>query len=108
MCSLQKQGPGHLVRVTVTLQPGASRRLPERIRPTICAFGGLADRFLPFDAGGGRTVELGLANVVMKAVQARRAGVATSMACAGKYGDDASHSKAQVIVCSLDGSTPHG
>ena len=44
-------------------------------------------------------MELGLANVVMKAVQARRAGVATSMPCAGKYGDDASHSKAQVVVC---------
>ena len=44
--------------------------LPERVRPAICAFGGLADGFLPFDVGGGRTEQLRLASVVMKAVQA--------------------------------------
>lgn len=45
--------------------------LPARVRPAICAFGGLADGFLPFDIGGGRTEQLRLASVVMKAVQAR-------------------------------------
>ena len=44
--------------------------LPEHVRPAICAFGGLADGFLPFDVGGGRTEQLRLASVVMKAVQA--------------------------------------
>jgi len=38
----------------------------------VCAFGGLADGFLPFDVGGGRAERLTLASVVMKAVQARR------------------------------------
>ena len=47
------------------------RSLPERVRPAVCAFGGLADGFLPFDVGGGRTEELRLASVVMKAVQVR-------------------------------------
>lgn len=47
------------------------RSLPERIRPAVCAFGGLADGFLPFDVGGGRTERLTLASVVMKAVQVR-------------------------------------
>ena len=37
----------------------------------MCAFGGLADGFLPFDVGGGRTEQLTLTSVVMKAVQAR-------------------------------------
>lgn len=45
--------------------------LPEHIRPAVCAFGGLADGFLPFDVGGGRTEHLHLASIVMKAVQAR-------------------------------------
>lgn len=45
--------------------------LPEHIRPAVCAFGGLADGFLPFDIGGGRTEQLHLASIVMKAVQAR-------------------------------------
>ena len=72
-------------------------RLPERIRPSICAFGGLADGFLPFDTGQGPPVELKLASVVMKVVQARCPGIETCMPCAGKFGDDADHSKAQVI-----------
>lgn len=71
-------------------------RLPDRIRPSICAFGGLADGFLPFETSEGPPVELELASVVMKAVQARRLGVDTCMPCAGKLGDDADHSKAQV------------
>lgn len=71
-------------------------RLPEHIRPGICAFGGLADGFLPFQAPKGTTVELQLASVVMKAVQARKPGVETCLPCAGKLGDDADHSKAQV------------
>ena len=37
----------------------------------MCAFGGLADGFLPFPLPGGGTAELKLASVVMKAVQAR-------------------------------------
>lgn len=45
--------------------------LPKHIRPAVCAFGGLADGFLPFDVGGGRTEQLHLASIVMKAVQAR-------------------------------------
>ena len=49
----------------------AASSLPERVRPSICAFGGLADGFLPFDVGGGRTEELRLASIVMKAVQVR-------------------------------------
>ena len=60
--------------------------LPERIRPTVVAFGGVADGFVPFDTvtkglrnqgaagegggvGLGVGVELHLASIVMKAVQ---------------------------------------
>ena len=57
--------------------------LPERIRPTVLAFGGVADGFVPFDAhtrsnsssssskqdGDQGQVELELASIVMKAVQ---------------------------------------
>ena len=82
------------------------RRLPERIRPTVCAFGGLADSFLPFPLPNGQgTIEMGLASVVMKATQARLAsgtGMMSNggslnerMESAGKLGDDASMSKAQ-------------
>ena len=61
--------------------------LPERIRPTVLAFGGVADGFVPFDAhtssnksnngssgrqdGNQGPVELELASIVMKAVQVR-------------------------------------
>ena len=46
-------------------------RLPERIRPAILAFGGVADGFIPFEAkdSSGHEVQLKLASVVMKAVQ---------------------------------------
>ena len=46
-------------------------RLPERIRPSILAFGGVADGFLPFEARDqqDREVQLKLASIVMKAVQ---------------------------------------
>lgn len=72
-------------------------RLPERIRPSICAFGGLADGFAPFDLPDGTTAELQMASVVMKAVQAHHPAVSpTSMPCAGKLGDDANMVKAQV------------
>eukprot|EP00884_Botryococcus_braunii_P006522 jgi/Botrbrau1/15871/Bobra.40_1s0055.1 len=71
-------------------------KLPERIRPTFCAFGGLADGFLPFDVGQGRTVTLQMASVVMKAVQARKPGLKSCTACAGKLGDDVPASKLQV------------
>ena len=57
--------------------------LPERIRPTVLAFGGVADGFVPFDAHTSNNnssssskhdvsegqVELELASIVMKAVQ---------------------------------------
>jgi len=50
--------------------------LPERIRPTVLAFGGVADGFVPFDVstedgkqGGSQEVELQMASIVMKAVQ---------------------------------------
>ena len=74
-------------------------RLPCRIRPDLCAFGGLADGFLPFQVEGKDPVELDLASVVMKAVQARALGVQACMPCCGKLGDDANHSKAQVSTC---------
>ena len=46
-------------------------RLPERIRPSVLAFGGVADGFVPFEGSGGQCEEeLHLASVVMKAVQA--------------------------------------
>ena len=79
-------------------------RLPERIRPTICAFGGLADSFLPFRLPDGGTAEVKLASVVMKAAQARMVGGSPSAAAgsrmesAGKIGDDVSMSKAQVAA----------
>ena len=46
-------------------------RLPERIRPNILAFGGVADGFVPFEARDkqGQEVQLKLASIVMKAVQ---------------------------------------
>ncbi|KAK9809710.1 hypothetical protein WJX73_008711 [Symbiochloris irregularis] len=76
-------------------------RLPERIRPAVLAFGGLADQFLPFPLSGshaGEEATLELASVVMKAVQARHPGLAADgcMPCAAKLGDDADASKAQV------------
>jgi len=50
--------------------------LPERIRPTVLAFGGVADGFVPFDAQTedgeqeqSQQVELQMASIVMKAVQ---------------------------------------
>lgn len=50
--------------------------LPERIRPSVLAFGGVADGFVPFDAhtldgqaGESQEVELQMASIVMKAVQ---------------------------------------
>ena len=58
--------------------------------------------FLPFETGSGSQVELKLASVVMKAVQARSPGVKTCMPCAGKLGDDADHSKAQVSNLTWD------
>ena len=82
-------------------------RLPARIRPTMCAFGGLADGFLPFPLPGGGTSVLGLASVVMKAAQARVVGGGSPQAAAasggrmesaGKLGDDVSMSKAQVAA----------
>ncbi len=50
---------------------GSACRLPERIRPAVCAFGGLTDGFMPFHLPGGDALHLELASVVMKAVQAR-------------------------------------
>ena len=74
-------------------------RLPERIRPALCAFGGLADGFAPFHLPNGSTAELEMASVVMKAEQAHHPAVSpTSMPCAGKLGDDANMVKAQVII----------
>ena len=70
-------------------------RLPERTRPSTLAFGGLADGFLPFQAGG-KTVELEMASVVMKAVQAHHPAVRQEAPCAGKIGDDLDAAKAQV------------
>ena len=55
--------------------------LPERIRPTVVAFGGVADGFVPFegqpassssssvDGEQSKGAELGMASIVMKAVQ---------------------------------------
>ena len=50
--------------------------LPERIRPTVLAFGGVADGFVPFDAQTqdgeqelSQEVQLQMASIVMKAVQ---------------------------------------
>ena len=46
-------------------------RLPERIRPSVLAFGGVADGFVPFEGSHSHfEEELHLASVVMKAVQA--------------------------------------
>ena len=56
------------------------RSLPERIRPTVVAFGGVADGFVPFegqtesscssvDGEQSKGAELGMASIVMKAVQ---------------------------------------
>ena len=69
-------------------------RLPERIRPSTLAFGGLADGFLPFEVAD-KTVELRMASIVMKVVQAQHPGVPAVLPSAGKIGDDASASKAQ-------------
>ncbi|KAI7835494.1 hypothetical protein COHA_009358 [Chlorella ohadii] len=70
-------------------------RLPPRIRPSIFAFGTLADGFLPFDSNGGEEAEVKLCSVVMKAVQSSRPGLQCSCESAGKLGDDASASKMQ-------------
>ena len=71
-------------------------RLPDRIRPGVLAFGGLADIFLPFKADG-RTHELKLASIVMKAVRAQHPSIKEyAMPCAGKIGDDANAAKVQV------------
>ena len=77
-------------------------RLPERIRPAACAFGSLADSFLPFQQND-RTAEIHTASIVMKAVQARlqhpeleqQSQSGSSMVGCGKLGDDADQSKAQ-------------
>lgn len=77
--------------------------LPDRIRPTVLAFGGVADGFVPFDAqtdssqqGAQKEVELQLASIVMKAVQARHPKMPSDQDCAGKHGDDDNLVKAQV------------
>ncbi|DBA73502.1 hypothetical protein WJX77_001486 [Trebouxia sp. C0004] len=77
--------------------------LPERIRPTVLAFGGVADGFVPFDAqtedgkqGESRKVEIQMASIVMKAVQARHPKIPSDQDCAGKHGDDDNLVKAQV------------
>lgn len=93
---------GTAAKSTDDLNPNVHGRLPERIRPSICAFGGLADGFLPFETKNGSQVELKLASVVMKAVQARSPGIKTCMPCAGKLGDDADHSKAQASDLTWD------
>ena len=47
--------------------------MPDRVRPTVLAFGGVADGFVPFDTGAdGTKHELKLASIVMKAVQVNR------------------------------------
>ena len=65
------------------------------------AFGGLADQFLPFTTAAGEEATLGLASVVMKAVQAThpQRSHGECMPCAAKLGDDSSASKAQVWMC---------
>ncbi|KAL3134655.1 hypothetical protein ABBQ32_007664 [Trebouxia sp. C0010 RCD-2024] len=79
--------------------------LPERIRPTIVAFGGVADGFVPFEIqsdsssavdGDKSKVELELASIVMKAVQARHPQLPSQQECAAKHGDDDDLVKAQV------------
>jgi hypothetical protein len=82
----------------------AAARLPRRIRPHYLCFGTLADGFPPLpvatdsaalDGGGGGgggdagPVQIRLASLVMKAVQARHPAVAVSPGaeCAGKLGD---------------------
>lgn len=42
------------------------RRLPDRIRPSIFAFGTLADGYLPFQLPDGSEASIGLTSVVMK------------------------------------------
>ena len=73
-------------------------RLPERIRPSVLAFGGLSDSFLPFEGGDRVEVTLELCGVVMKAVQAWHPHLPAEecMPCSAKLGDDESSSKAQV------------
>ena len=76
-------------------------RLPERIRPNVLAFGGLADGYLPFKVGG-NTHEIKLASIVMKAVQAQHSSItASTMPCSGKIGDDANAAKVQVRIAAL-------
>ena len=81
-------------------------RLPERIRPAACAFGSLADSFLPFQLQDGSTAQIHPASIVMKSVQARlvqptaaqasRSGApGSAMDGCGKLGDDADQGKAQ-------------
>lgn len=79
--------------------------LPDRIRPTVVAFGGVADGFVPFDIqtdsnsgldGDKSDVELELASIVMKAVQARHPQMPSQQESAGKHGDDDDLVKAQV------------
>lgn len=77
--------------------------LPERVRPSVLAFGGVADGFVPFDLqqangkqGNSQEVELQLASIVMKAVQARHPKMPSKQDCAGKHGDDDNLVKAQV------------
>ena len=62
----------------------------------MCAFGGLADKFLPFESSQGGKFEIHLASVVMKAVQARHSKITSTMQSAGKLGDDMQHAKIQV------------
>ena len=95
-------GKVHLATAPVYCLSGCTCRLPQRIRPNILAFGGLADGFLPFDTAPGQPkVELHLASVVMKAVQARVHGGQQHgcMPCSGKVGDDTNAAKAQVDRC---------
>ena len=81
-------------------------RLPERIRPSACAFGSLADTFLPFQLQDGSTAEIHPASIVMKSVQARLVQPTAAQGCrsgapgsamegCGKLGDDADQGKAQ-------------
>ena len=95
-------GKIHLATAPACCLSGCTCRLPQRIRPNILAFGGLADGFLPFDTAPGKPkVELHLASVVMKAVQARVHGGQQygCMPCSGKVGDDTNAAKAQVYRC---------
>lgn len=55
----------------------AMHRLPERIRPSLFAFGTLADGYLPFVLPDGREETIGLTSVVMKV----RSDVSSTQCC---------------------------